>query len=261
MEMNEIEVTWTDEDAAEAEEFGWIPPERADRMPSGKQYVGPAEFLERNPVYRKYKAQQDQLAKIQAEQQTLMEHYKNVQKVEQTRADREIERRVAELKKEKVSALENEDHSRVVEIDDEIQQARSERGTAQQTPVGNPDFPAWASENPWYGEDKILTARGNVLGELLIQQGVPANRTLLDEVKKELMLEFPHKFRARSKAPMVEAGSGALSSGEGVKKKSLSVKDLTSTEREVYDTFAGMGIFKTADDEEKYLREVLEQRQ
>ncbi|MDY6959498.1 MAG: hypothetical protein SVK08_10110, partial [Halobacteriota archaeon] len=54
-QVNEVEVTWSPEEASEAEAMGWIPPERAKKLPEGKEYVGPVEYMERNPLYRQMK--------------------------------------------------------------------------------------------------------------------------------------------------------------------------------------------------------------
>jgi len=238
-----IEPTWSSEEAQEAEAMGWIPPERAKKLPEGKEYVGPVEYMERNPLYRQMKEMKESFSQLQ-------NHYQKVSEIEHKKAEKEFEDKLDKLKAEKVEALDNADHSRVVEIDEEIRTTEKPK----EEKSDNGDFRTWVGENKWYEDDSFLRTEADLIGGQLYSEdlvGVP----LFDAVKKHLKQKYPDKFKnpAREKAAAVEGGTQ-----QPVKRsKGASEKDLTADERTIYKNFKVMGVFKEEGSSQKYLEEVI----
>jgi len=70
--------------------------------------------------------------------------------------------------------------------------------TPQQTrsPQTDPMAEAWASENPWFGNDSAMTYTAFDIHKALVEkEGYdPKSREYYQEVDKRIRVEFPHKF-------------------------------------------------------------------
>ena len=243
---NDIEITWTPEEAAEAEAMGWIPPERSQKLPEGKSYVGPVEYMKRNPLYSKVKQLETGLNQLNA-------HYQNVSKLEREKAQKEFQDRLNQLEAEKIEALDAADHKRVVEIDKEIRSTElSEK--KEEAQAEDPAFTAWKAENQWYENDKFLQVEADIVGERLFSKdlvGIP----LFEAVKEHLKQAYPDKFKNpnREKPSAVEGGSARPTS----KGKTPTEADLTADEMAIYKNFERMGLFNEKGSAQKYLNEVI----
>lgn len=234
---------WSPEEAEEAEAMGWIPPDRSKKLPEGKKFVGPKEFMERNPLYGKLK-------QLETSMGQLTEHYQKVSEMERSKAEKEFKAEIARLKAEKVEALDNADHARVVEIDEEIQNVKKPEDEA---PKSDPVFDNWVKENKWYEEDKFLQIEATKVGELLYSDKL-YGKPLLEAVKNHLKEAYPDKFKNtnREKPSAVEGGTNKPS-----KAKTPSINDLTADERKIFDNFQMSGILKTDAEIEKYVKEAI----
>lgn len=246
-DVDEIEVTWTPEEAEEAEAMGWIPPERAKKLPEGKSFTPPVEYMKRNPLYNKMKQLESSIGQ-------LTEHHQKVTARELKKAEKEFDQRIAELEAQKIEALDNADHKLVGEIDKEL---RSTEKPEPEQQGEDPAFTAWKSKNEWYENDRFLQIEADRVGERLYSPdltGIP----LFDAVTDHLKQAFPEKFKnpAREKPSAVEGGSARPAS----KSKAASTKDLTIDEQQVFNNFRKMGIFTEEGSEQKYLNEVIELR-
>lgn len=241
VETNEVTVDWDPEEAQEAEAMGWIPPERAKKLPEGKSFVGPKEFMERNPLYK-------QMKDLQFTVKELAAHNQRISEIEHKKAEKEFEAKLAELKEEKVRALDDADHARVVEIDEEIRATEKPVKEAE-----DPVFTKWVDENKWYNDDAFLRVEATKVGEILYSDKL-YGKELLNAVKDHLKQAYPDKFENpnRNKASSVEGGSNGVS-----KPKTVTAKDLTEDERSVFNNFKQMGVFTAKGAEQKYLNEVI----
>ena len=242
---NEVEVTWSEEEAQEAESMGWIPPEKSKKLPEGKAYVGPKEFMERNPLYK-------QMKELQTNFSQLNSHYQKVAEIEQKKAEKEFEGKIQALKAEKVRALDEADHSRVVEIDEEIR--TTEKPEQQQADTSILD--GWvANGNKWYEDDSFLRVEADMLGERLYSDTL-YGKELLETVKAHLTEKFPNKFSNpnREKPQAVEGGS----TRSAPKSKTSKVSDLTADEKTIYDNFSRVkGFFPDEKSKQKYIDDVI----
>ena len=247
--ITEVVQDWSDEEAAEAEAMGWIPPERAGKLPEGKKFKGPQEYMQANPLYRKMKEMESTMGQLNS-------HYQKVSETEQKKAAQQYEATIAQLKADKVQALDEANHTKVVEIDEQIR--TTEKPVEEKTVNGEAIIADWVNNgNEWYEKDSFLKVEAEKTAQAMYSDklyGIP----LLDAVKDHLKEAYPQRFGNpnRQKAAAVDSGNAApKSSGSKV-----SVKDLTRDERDVYENFKRMNVFKTDAEVKKYLAEVIESR-
>lgn len=247
-EVNDVEITWTEDEAEEAEAMGWIPPERAKKLPEGKKFAGPKEFMERNPLYKKVKQLETSIGQLN-------EHHSRVSETERKKLTKEYEAKITSLQEERIKALDEGDNRKAVEIESEI---RTTEKPEEVKPETDPIFQNWVNENEWYEKDAFLRVEATKVGEILYSDKL-YGRELLDAVKAHLKEAHPDKFENpnRAKPAAVEASSQASTPKSTGK---VSVKDLTADERTVYTNFERMKVFKTDDEKQKYLKEVIELR-
>ena len=69
----------------------------------------------------------------------------------------------------------------------------------QEQPVKDPKAEAWATENEWFGRDKIMTNVAYAIHEDLVNQGVdPRTDYYYTEIDKRMRDNLPHKFEQDS---------------------------------------------------------------
>jgi hypothetical protein len=69
----------------------------------------------------------------------------------------------------------------------------------QEQPVKDPKAEAWATENEWFGRDKIMTNVAYAIHEDLVNQGVdPRTDYYYTEIDKRMRDNLPHKFQQDS---------------------------------------------------------------
>jgi len=240
----EVKQDWSAEEAQEAEAMGWIPPERAKKLPEGKSYVGPKEFMERNPLYRQMKDLKTSFGQLEG-------HYQKVAEKNQKEEKAAYEAKIEALESEKITALDEANHKRVGEIDKEL------RTTEKPVEQKNTDstLKDWVSDgNDWYEKDSFLQLEADLIGERLYSDTL-YGKDLLNEVKGHLKQKYPEKFSNpnRERPSAVEGSTNA----PGPKSKTTSAKDLTKDEKAVFSNFKNMGVFSAEGSEQKYLNEVI----
>lgn len=237
------------EEIAEAEKQGWQDDFEGDNKKSAK------EFLHDGTFFKKIDDQNKEIKELKNSMSQLSGHYDKVVANELRKAEVDYNTRIEQLKTEKVEALDEGDNRRVVEIDDQILRTEKPKPVEKQS---NPEFDAWVKDNDWYNNKPFLKVEADKLGDLYYNSGLRGTE-LYNAIGGHIQELFPDKFvnTKRSKAPSVEGGSGNGPAPTGSK---LSVKDLTQDELGVFKNFKRMDIFKNKDDEQKYLREVIEVR-
>lgn len=132
-----------------------------------------------------------------AEIRATVDEFRKYHKETEARA---YQRALADLKQEKVKAIEAGDGEKVVEIDEQIAQVKE----AQKTPEVKPketqtstdsDYRKWALENTWYALDADLRHIAELFGEE-VKASNPglSGRAFLDEVTAKVKEAAPEKF-------------------------------------------------------------------
>jgi hypothetical protein len=228
-----------------AMESGWVPEEEWE---GDKAQWRPAkEFLDRGELFKKIDDQNRTIKEFKRSLDDLKGHHARVRETEYTRA-------LASLKEQKVSALEDGDAKRAVQLDDQIDLVKDEQLKLRQqkqqpveqdnTPV--PEFVSWVNRNKWYDTNQPMRAYADALGRDLAAAGKQPT-DVLKEVERQVREEFPNKFRNvnRDKPGSVEA-----STNKGG--KSNDSFTLSDDERRVMDRFVRSGVMT----KEQYIKDL-----
>jgi hypothetical protein len=79
------------------------------------------------------------------------------------------------------------------------EEQKNEIPQIQEQPVKDPKAEAWATENEWFGRDKIMTNVAYAIHEDLVNQGVdPRTDYYYTEIDKRMRDNLPHKFQQDS---------------------------------------------------------------
>jgi|TARA_R100000750_G_scaffold31102_1_gene19888 hypothetical protein len=118
-------------------------------------------------------------------------------------------------------------------------QAAQAAQVAQQVPVRpDPKAEAWASKNPWFGEDEAMTFAAFGIHKALVEDEAfdTESKEYYDELDKRLVEAFPHKFgeiapAPQSRRPQQAVASATRSSSSGRKTVRLSPSEVAIADK------------------------------
>ena len=202
----------TPEVLAEAKQYGWVPKEDY----RGKsEWVDADEFVRRGrssiPILRqKLTAAESKVSGLTTTVSNLEKDMETVRRIGYAQAESEWKAKYEALKAEKTEALEAGEHSRVVEVDEQLAAHKDAKPVEPKKPAAaaagpSPEEKQWLADNPWYNTNKKLTARANAIGVSLSDeyQGME----LLEKVKEEMELLFPEDMGVEAHKPGMTHGS------------------------------------------------------
>jgi len=241
-------MTDTPEQIKEAESQGW----QSDFEGDNKKTA--AEFIHDGRFFKQIDDLKSKNNKLQSSFEELTGHYEKVRANDQRKAEANYNEKIQQLNKEKVTALDEGDNVRVVEIDEQLR--TTEKPVDE--PTVNPEFESWSKDNQWYNDSTFLQIEADKVGEFYYGKGLRGTK-LFDAIGGHIKELHPDKFenQSRQRAPSVEGGVSVPSKPSNGK---ASEKDLTQNEREVYRNFKANGVFKTDEDVQTYFRQVMEIR-
>lgn len=224
--------TQEDDVESRARKMGWKPEAEFDGDKS--KWIPAKEYVDRAPLYDEIKRLRRKVGDVEHAISQFKQHHSKVEEAAYKRA-------MEDLKMEKIRALETGDHAKVVDIDEEIAELKSNKAQAQKPSNGpSPEFTEWVAENPWYNDDEDLREAADTLGigyASRYPNKAPADAFAY--VAKKIKELYPHKFRStpRPTAPTVE-GSRTVPK----KPKAFSFDDLNEAQKQVAKTFERRGV-------------------
>jgi len=234
-------------------EEGWIPPEREDQL-NGKKFLTAEEYKERGKFFKKIDSQQKVIDRLENSISHINEHNQRTHERELKKQRAEYEQTIEQLKQEKIAALDEGDSKRVVEIDEAMRKAEMPEPPPPQKAIA-PEFEQWKQENQWYDTDKELREYADMIGDgYMVRNPNGSLKALYQFAENEVKARFPDKFenKQRQSAPSVEGG------GSPVTKKTTS--KLTAEEQAMMDDLGVAGYLKTDADKQKYIKDVIANR-
>jgi hypothetical protein len=247
------------ESEVKARRLGWVPKEEFKGNP--EQWRDADEFLHRGEEIHGYlKADLDRL------HNTLTQRDRELVEIRQTMDEfrkfhnetesRAYKRAIEELKALKISAIEQGDGSKVVEIDDQIDRLKEAQAAPKEVKSATPaqvnnDFIDWSVQNKWYGADAELTQLAEDLGEVIKKQKPNlVGKEFLDEVTNRVKKLSPEKFENpnRQTAAVGSSSDGRAPSTSGKKK---SYENLPAEAKKACDKFVKEGLLT----KEQYVKE------
>jgi hypothetical protein len=95
-----------------------------------------------------------------------------------------------------------EDYNEQVKRSLEVQQEQAQK----QPPQYDPKAVDWATKNPWFGQDQIMTAAALTLDQEIKNEGYdPSDDDFYEEIDVRLRLKYPHKFQTEQAVVQTEA--------------------------------------------------------
>lgn len=221
---------------------GWKPKEEFEG--DAAEWVDYPEFVRRGELFGAIKESKKEVKELRKTLMELSEHHRKTLEAERKNV-------IEDLKKNKVEALREGEHEKVVEIDEQIAAAREvpTESVKNATPV----FDKWVLDNPWYQEDKALRAFANGLVQELKEENPSIGiQEVFEKITAETKQQFPHKFQKKV-SNVLSGGKGNSSLSGGT----FSISDLTPVEKQLHDRFVRMGTMKS----EEYIKQIKAQRQ
>lgn len=212
----------------EAIALGWQPKEQFESDPKneGKKWRSADDFMDRKPLFDKIDQQGRELKEVKKALSHLAHQNSRVEQLA-------YERAIQDLKAQKVQALEEADHAKVVEIDDALTQLKAAPPQPQQ-PGPNPEFVQWAQKNEWYVKDAKMRNTADGIGMSLHREG-KAPTEILQEVEAQIKRIYPEQFGLKKVPPSPDNGGTRQSGGKSVE------TSLSPEEKRIMDTIVRTG--------------------
>ena len=256
------------EDEALARQSGWTPEEEWEGDPDG--WVSAKEFNFRGELMSRIQKQTRQLQANEAEMgqlkeglKSLGEHNKKIAEIERTKA-------IKALRKERLDALEEQDHERAVALEEEIdelkelsleEEAPAEPAATNQ-PVTPPEVQAWLDkpENSWYSTDMVLQGVVDGIGRDIMAASpdtTPGSLIAKIEAKIDSDPNFSKLFEKvrPSKAGKSQSSVNTPSGSSRGGKKKFTASNLNDEQKQMAQRFVDAGAFKST---QEYVDQLVE---
>ena len=206
-------------------------------------------FLREGEMISRIKKQGDaidryknELGEVKTVLKDLTEHHRKIAQLEREKA-------IKELKSRKVSALRDDDHEAVIEIDEQIEDLKvdekKEAQVAAAQPAVPPEVTQWLNDpkNAWYEEDPDLNFDADKLFNFKLKKGRTDFGKMLQEVEDEIQKRHPAKFKKNVGAQRTAIVDKETDGRPGTSKKH-SYRDLDENQLSVAKRFVKMGTYK-----------------
>ena len=233
-------------------EMGWRPKEEFDG--DEVDFIDAKEFVRRKPLFDKIEHQNKELKEVKKVLKSLQDHHVKVKETE-------FQRAVDYLKSQKKLAYEEGDTDKIIEIDDQIAEMRSQKQTqaaavtvSDEAKQIHPDFAKWVNNNSWYAQDKSLRKFADALGVTYAEDNPELSPTeVLKYVTNQVKRAYPDKFTNPNKTKPAAVDGGNSSTKVSPSNGSF---QLTEDETRVMNQFVRAGILT----KEQYIADVKSMR-
>lgn len=252
------------EDEQRAYDHGWRPKEEWDGEP--EDWVSAREFNKRASLFAR-------IAKYGAENREMKESLRKLFDHNRKLYDAGYKKAMEDLKTQRADAIEEGDTRRLVQVEDQIDNLKSEHenairefdtsvvDTKQTGPTAEQQviFENWLDANPWYQKNASLTQVADTLARSIVEKATAnGNRVeygkLLNQVAREVRENNPEFFtNKQTKTSPVDGGSrGTKRPGNSGGRYSLN--SIPAEERVIAQTI----MQSTGLTEEQYVKQYME---
>jgi len=240
---------------------GWRPQEEWKGDPN--RWVSANEFLFRGELMERIQKQTKVINDMKSSQEDLKKALKVLGEHNSQIAEKEYNRALASLKKQRRDAMREDDFETVDEIEermDELKDAKRDavviEGEAEEVKEEekqeerqvNPEVEKWVNDNAsWYNTDPIMQGAADRIFMGYINDNPGDFKGALTKVDEVMHARFPEEFGLKKKptGSAVTEGSGrARGSQKSGKSTKFTVKDLNDEQRNIARTFVDNGAFK-----------------
>lgn len=268
---DEKSVKPTDEKVEEGDELseteqaayaqGWRPEDEWKGDPA--KWVDAKEFVFRGELMERIQKQTKVINNLQSTQDELKDALKVLGEHNHQIAQKEYDRALSTLRRERREALREDDHDKVDELEDRIDELKDakdelkeetkkepEKGTdkEEKTTELPPIVGEWLVANQkWYDSDEIMRGAADTIFLNYMGKNPEDFDGALKVVDEKMRSRFPEEF-GLSKKPKASSVSESNGRAKGSKKSTKSNKftsrDLTEEQHKIAKTFVDSGVFE-----------------
>jgi hypothetical protein len=230
-------------------EMGWRP--KTEYEGEEEDFIDAKEFVRRKPLFDKIDSVGKELRETRKALKALQEHH---QKVKET----EYQAALKELRAEKKQALEEGDADKLIEIDEQIAEAKLQQSQAAQeqrreAQQPHPNFVSWVQKNPWYQQNAELRTIADQIGTSYAAANLDKGPDeVLQYVTGRVKKLYPDLFKNPNKERPSAVEGRSSSTSDQKRGDGISDYALTDEERKVMNTFIRSGVMT----KEQYIQDL-----
>lgn len=248
---------------------GWRPQEEWEGDPD--EWVDARTFVQKGELMDTIHAERKRSKKLESELEGVKSSVSDIQSHYEKLAKAEVEKTLKELKVQRREALRIDDHETVDEIEDRMEEIKSEKARIEastktqenapkQAPLP-PEVSSWLKDNPWADENSTNFDEGMATEALsLLKAEVDRNgysgTESLNTVKSKIERLYPEKFTTPRRSPTSVDGSDSSTKGAGRSKGSKLAGRLSEEQAQIGKRFVQAGAVESMEEYAKQLNEI-----
>lgn len=251
---------------------GWRPQEEWDGDPT--EWVDAKEFVFRGELMDRIRQQSSKINNFEKENKEIKEALKILGEHNKKIAEQEYQKALADLKRQKKEALEDDDYDTVVDIDERMSELKTSKEELDaEKEEATPDTSTEEAENKipepvqnwlqsdsnkWYHDDPVMRGAADNVYLQHLQFNPDDFSGALKKVDETMRAYFPEKFTGtkRKGAAVTEPGARGGANKKSTKNsKKATVRDLSDEQKRVAQTFVDSGVFASV---QEYVDQLVE---
>lgn len=248
---------------------GWRPQEEWEGEPD--EWVDARTFVQKGELMDTIHAERKRANKLEKELGTVKSSVDEIRSHYEKMAKAEVEKTLKELKAKRRDALRIDDHETVDEIEEQIEEIKTEKSRIDSAKETNtpaplpPEVQSWLGDNPWADEnsstyDAELASEALALLQLEVNRGGYAGKETLNKVKGKVERLYPEKFNSKTRTTTSIDSSDVSTRGNTGPKGGKLASRLTDEQKDIGKKFVSLGAVKSLEDYAKQLNDMGELR-
>lgn len=242
---------WRPQDEWEGEANEWVDADEFNRR---------GELMDTiSQLNKRDKSRETRIEQLESALKALGDHNKKL-------AEKEYEKALETLKKQKVRALESEDYEAILEVDDQIDQIKEAKRQADSVPETtktsnevNPKVEAWKEKNTWFESNIVMRGAADALVNDYIAKHPNWENdidSVLEFVDENMKKSFPEELGQRRRPSATTEASGSQGKGTSGAKGKFTARHLSADQRRIGETLVKAGAFEKIQDYVNQLAEL-----
>ena len=244
---------------AKARDSGWRPKDEWEGDPD--EWVDAKEFNFRGELFDKIKTQSKYAKQQEKELAEMKKAISALGEMNKQISEKEYERALKALKRQKAIALEDDDHEKVVEIDEQLGDLKEAKKASDempevaepvdQTQVATPtEVLEWIEDpdNSWYKDNLAMQGAADKFFDKYVNENINGDISQFDDwdgaikyAEQQVKKTFPQNFSNPRRNEQTVGSQGGRASG-ATKSSKVSVSNLNDEQKAVMKTFVQQGI-------------------
>lgn len=228
------------EDIDKAKKYGYKSPEEYEGNP--KYQISAKDYIQRIEKGGIIKDLQNEVKASRNEAKELKEAFEKMEKLTQVQINSAKVRMLEEIKAKQIKAIDNDGATPQEAFDAyerdkaKVEEQHTPKQEERQQYRDPPEIERFYQENSWYHNDVVMQGAANSLHtDIKMRSPTMPLAQQLDEVKKRIVEEFPHKFENPKRRSQSIEGGNSIGSGGGNVHKKVTFQSLGYTAKDIAD--------------------------